>query len=369
MLERQDNQVKNVLALCMNTMKEMKTGAMCGSHSSPISTSLNQSVFNGGIDDDSSDTTSDEENTSELNITQSSLKINSQPTRIESMVNNQLLRTLHEKTLHNQMQSIASSTPLPPKHPHDSNDKLTFDQCTQTDPSLFNPPIEKIEELEAVVHKLYKQFLDLVGNEPIETQSVSTEIASEHEQNLNDAKDDFIAENHNSSGGKIETDKNGKKVKVRRVSAQTTNTALQRSDNAADAMVSIGNGNAVVPARLLNKIDWRSYTSATRVLLQAVFPRRVLATHSLTGKQSPAFADKPAKQCLDTKLVEDIVNTVSERCGVAKRIVRSCITTKCTDEAKLYRNRQKYKKVKHRNQENVPPSPASSTDCLTPNKE
>ncbi|VVC90018.1 unnamed protein product [Leptidea sinapis] len=288
MLERQDNQVKNVLALCMNTMKEMKTGAM---------------------------------NTSELNITQSSLKINSQPTRIESMVNNQLLRTLHEKTLHNQMQSIASSTPLPPKHPHDSNDKLTFDQCTQTDPSLFNPPIEKIEELEAVVHKLYKQFLDLVGNEPIETQSVSTEIASEHEQNLNDAKDDFIAENHNSSGGKIETDKNGKKVKVRRVSAQTTNTALQRSDNAADAMVSIGNGNAVVPARLLNKIDWRSYTSATRVLLQAVFPRR------------------------------------------------SCITTKCTDEAKLYRNRQKYKKVKHRNQENVPPSPASSTDCLTPNKE
>lgn len=49
---------------------------------------------------------------------------------------------------------------------------------------------------------------------------------------------------------------------------------------------------------------------------------RVLATHSLTGKQSPAFVNKPPKKQLDPKLVEDIVDTVSERCGVPQRIVR-----------------------------------------------
>ncbi|XP_050348186.1 protein insensitive-like [Nymphalis io] len=112
--------------------------------------------------------------------------------------------------------------------------------------------------------------------------------------------------------------------------------------------------------------DSTSHTSATRQLLQAVFPRRILATHSLTGKQSPAFANKPPKKQLDPKLVDDIVNTVAERCNVSKRIVRSSITTKCSDEAKLYRNRQRYrKKREQQNRENVPPSSATSDESTT----
>lgn len=49
---------------------------------------------------------------------------------------------------------------------------------------------------------------------------------------------------------------------------------------------------------------------------------RVLATHSLTGKQSPAFSNKPPKKRLDPKMVEDIINTVADRCGVPKNLVR-----------------------------------------------
>ncbi|KAL4711544.1 hypothetical protein ACJJTC_000560 [Scirpophaga incertulas] len=121
--------------------------------------------------------------------------------------------------------------------------------------------------------------------------------------------------------------------RVRRVSAQTTNLI-------DDDVVPIGDGHAKVRRRLLQEIDWSSYTSATRHLLQAVFSRNVLATHSLTGKQSPAFANKPAKKRLDQKIVSDIVSTVSQKCKVTPRMVRNCITIKCTDEAKLHRKRE-----------------------------
>ncbi|CAG4952417.1 unnamed protein product [Colias eurytheme] len=122
-------------------------------------------------------------------------------------------------------------------------------------------------------------------------------------------------------------------------------------------LVSIGDGNASVPARLLKHMDWTSYTNATRKLLTAVFPRNVLATHSLTGKRSPAFPDKPAKKKLDPALVNDIVQTVVERCSVPENVVRTSITTKCADESKMFRSRQMNKKKrKSLKKENISPS-------------
>lgn len=109
-------------------------------------------------------------------------------------------------------------------------------------------------------------------------------------------------------------------------------------------MVSIGTCKTKVPRYVLNQIDWRSHTIATRRLLMAVFPRKILATHSLTGKSSPAFANKPAKLCLDPNKVKDIVITVSEKCKVNPSLVRSAITTKCADENKMYRNREAKKR-------------------------
>ncbi|CAF4882540.1 unnamed protein product [Pieris macdunnoughi] len=90
-------------------------------------------------------------------------------------------------------------------------------------------------------------------------------------------------------------------------------------------VIRIGDGNATVPVEMYTSIKWDSYTMATRKLLSAVFPCHILATHSLSGNRSPAFPDKAAKQKLDPKLVNDIVKTVAEKCGVPENVVRKAI--------------------------------------------
>lgn len=94
---------------------------------------------------------------------------------------------------------------------------------------------------------------------------------------------------------------------------------------------------------------------------------RVLATHCLTGKTSPAFMNCPQKKILDPKLVEDIVNVVSTKCNVPKSLVRNTITITCTDESKLYRNRQQCKLQRRANQheENTLPVAPSADDVAT----
>lgn len=53
--------------------------------------------------------------------------------------------------------------------------------------------------------------------------------------------------------------------------------------------VVLGTNNTTVPRSLLLTINWSSHTSATRTLLLNKFSRDILATHSLTGKQSPGM--------------------------------------------------------------------------------
>ncbi|XP_026496008.2 uncharacterized protein LOC113400584 [Vanessa tameamea] len=366
MLERQDHQVKNVLSLCMNTIKEMKTGPMFigANQSLPMPCQSTPSIH---IDDDINSSDSDSDQEVNLNLTKSTIKYNNQNKRAESIINGQISRLLNDKTIIRNRRSLMSSTPLPDRNV--PNLKLTFDQGSQTDPVLDQPPLEKIEELESVLKRLYGQFLSLLSDAQInESRSIMDRTSEDRRLDENVeilALEEPSNVRQNTSSVELEMDKMAGGLKIRRASAQTTNASLPLSVNNVD-MVSIGSGNVTVPARLLAEIDWTSHTSATRQLLQAVFPRRILATHSLTGKQSPAFANKPPKKQLDPKLVDDIVNTVAERCDVPKRIVRSSITTKCTDEAKLYRNRQRFRKMhEQQNQENVPPSSASSNESTT----
>ncbi|XP_061379226.1 protein insensitive-like [Danaus plexippus] len=137
-------------------------------------------------------------------------------------------------------------------------------------------------------------------------------------------------------------------------------------DDSIENDVPIGDGNAVVPARLFRHMDWTSYTNATRKLLTAVFSRKVLATHSLTGKPSPAFPDKPAKKKLDPKLVNDIVQTVVEKCCVPENVVRTSITTKCADESKMFRTRElNKKKRKSTKKENIAPDDESEDSSFS----
>ncbi|KAG4070063.1 hypothetical protein HA402_013723 [Bradysia odoriphaga] len=114
--------------------------------------------------------------------------------------------------------------------------------------------------------------------------------------------------------------------------------------------VTIGSNGTKVHKSVLDSVKWTSHSSATRKLLSSLFTREILATHSLTGKPSPAFMDstKPTKNQLNALIIADIVQFVSQRCGVTDTAVRSAITTKCADENKMFRQRmEKKRKVLH----------------------
>ncbi|XP_049875895.1 protein insensitive-like [Pectinophora gossypiella] len=143
--------------------------------------------------------------------------------------------------------------------------------------------------------------------------------------------------------------------------AEPEERAKVKRSNVSINLVSIGDGNAKVPSSLLNRLNWSSYTNVTRKLLSAVFSRNVLATHSLTGRPSPAFPDKPAKKKLNSAIVNDIVQTVVQRCKVAENLVRVSITTKCADEAKMLRKRNQLNERRVQKLENTPPSDSDSS--------
>ncbi|CAB3234190.1 unnamed protein product [Arctia plantaginis] len=68
---------------------------------------------------------------------------------------------------------------------------------------------------------------------------------------------------------------------------------------------------------------------------------KTLATHSLTGKPSKAFQDKPVKMRLDQTKIADVIAEVMGRCNVSKNLVRSIIVTTCADEYKKWKTRCK----------------------------
>ncbi|XP_050348072.1 uncharacterized protein LOC126771938 isoform X1 [Nymphalis io] len=366
MLERQDHKVKTVLSNCVNTIKE-KAGPMfsAANQSLPMPSQSASSMIS-HIDDEINSTDSDIDQEMNLDFTTATMNYN-QNNRAEAIINGQIRRLLNDKSIIRNRRLVVSYPPIPDRNVQ--NLKLTFDQGTQTDPVLDYPSSVNLEELETALKRLYQQVLAVLSNfEKNERRSIMDRTSEDRGLDENEeilAVEEPTVVLQNTSSVELEMDEMAGGLKIRRVSAQTTNACLPLSVNNVD-MVSIGNGNVTVPARLMTEIDWTSHTSATRRLLQAVFPRRILATHSLTGKQSPAFANKPPKKQLDPKLVDDIVNTVAERCNVSKRIVRSSITTKCSDEAKLYRNRQRFrKKREQQNRENVPPSSATSGESTT----
>ncbi|KAH8267438.1 hypothetical protein KR018_002350, partial [Drosophila ironensis] len=102
-------------------------------------------------------------------------------------------------------------------------------------------------------------------------------------------------------------------------------------------MVSIGPNNTCVPASVFENINWSASSLATRKLLVSIFDRETLATHSMTGKPSPAFKDqhKPLKQMLDPLKIQDIIFAVTHKCNATEKEVRNAITTKCADENKM----------------------------------
>ncbi|KAH8402974.1 hypothetical protein KR222_001985, partial [Zaprionus bogoriensis] len=108
-------------------------------------------------------------------------------------------------------------------------------------------------------------------------------------------------------------------------------------DGKDNVLVSIGPNNTCVPASVFENINWSVSSLATRKLLVAIFDRETLATHSMTGKPSPAFRDqhKPLKQMLDPLKIQDIIFAVTRKSNASEKEVRNAITTKCADENKM----------------------------------
>ncbi|EDW87407.1 protein insensitive [Drosophila yakuba] len=124
-------------------------------------------------------------------------------------------------------------------------------------------------------------------------------------------------------------------LKIRNGSLTDLNKSQQQ--NMDNVMVSIGPNNTCVPASVFENINWSVSSLATRKLLVSIFDRETLATHSMTGKPSPAFKDqdKPLKRMLDPQKIQDIIFAVTHKCNASEKEVRNAITTKCADENKM----------------------------------
>ncbi|XP_055713280.1 uncharacterized protein LOC129807807 [Phlebotomus papatasi] len=99
----------------------------------------------------------------------------------------------------------------------------------------------------------------------------------------------------------------------------------------------IGPNGTKIAAQVLKGINWACPSVATRKILVAVFSRNVLATHSLSGKPSPAFLDRNAKKQLDPLKIQDILHFVTKNANIPESNVRSVITAKCADENKMFK--------------------------------
>uniref|UniRef100_A0A1A9WKL3 BEN domain-containing protein n=1 Tax=Glossina brevipalpis TaxID=37001 RepID=A0A1A9WKL3_9MUSC len=106
-------------------------------------------------------------------------------------------------------------------------------------------------------------------------------------------------------------------------------------------MVIIGNYDTRIPAEFFDAILWNSGASATRQLLGYIFTDDELATHTLTGKPSPAFhgRERPPKSQLNPDKVADVISIVQAKCLCSEREVRGAITTKCSDTARKYQRK------------------------------
>lgn len=107
--------------------------------------------------------------------------------------------------------------------------------------------------------------------------------------------------------------------------------------------VIIGLNGTTISTAEWSQIDWDQTPPAiTRKILMMLFDREYLATHSLTGRPSPAFLELnyPEKKPLNPYIVKDIVDLVTSRTMATPKEVRMAITTKCADESKMRRGRE-----------------------------
>ncbi|XP_067624386.1 early boundary activity protein 1 [Eurosta solidaginis] len=105
-------------------------------------------------------------------------------------------------------------------------------------------------------------------------------------------------------------------------------------------MVIIGPNGTKIEKETFHEVNWESSGSAiTRKILSLIFDDSILATHSLSGKKSPAFMefDMPLKGQLDPYVIDDIIYFMKLTRNVTKQEVKMAVTGKCADVCKKLR--------------------------------
>lgn len=91
-----------------------------------------------------------------------------------------------------------------------------------------------------------------------------------------------------------------------------------------DTTIFIGYNQTKINKEVFLKINWDSYSFATRGLMDAVFDKETMAKSTLTGVSS-----KLNTKMLDPRKVSDIVKLVHDTFHVSAGSIRRVISTKC----------------------------------------
>uniref|UniRef100_A0A0K8WLL8 BEN domain-containing protein n=1 Tax=Bactrocera latifrons TaxID=174628 RepID=A0A0K8WLL8_BACLA len=149
----------------------------------------------------------------------------------------------------------------------------------------------------------------------------------------------------NQSSDNVE-EQQQKKIKVKEIVPVDMDAIRERLNERTIVVdgtefVVIGANNTRVLKQFLLELNWNNTGAAiTRKLLSRIFDHKTLATHTLTGKPSPAFLNmnKPEKGQLNQLIVQDIIEFMLLMTDMKARDVKTSITTKCADECKKLRH-------------------------------
>ncbi|XP_017774116.1 PREDICTED: uncharacterized protein LOC108560906 [Nicrophorus vespilloides] len=114
-----------------------------------------------------------------------------------------------------------------------------------------------------------------------------------------------------------------------------------------DEFVSFGLNKSLINKSIYKTINWSCYKIATRELLMALFSKVTLGTHGF--KKQLFRKEKHLEKYLDSRIIEDIIHLVCEKCEkVRSSSVRAVISSKCSEENKIWKKLQNQLKKRTR---------------------
>ncbi|XP_050327467.1 protein insensitive-like [Bactrocera neohumeralis] len=124
------------------------------------------------------------------------------------------------------------------------------------------------------------------------------------------------------------------KVKERNKENQLSNIANVNevfSTNGGLSDFELGPNGTRLPIEDLRKIKWKGISSATRSLLDLMFDRETLATHTLSGNSFGSLQDRicPLKGQLDPLKVKDLIYFLKQKFDCSEGRIRIIISQKC----------------------------------------